>query len=421
MTTTARFTVHLLLALALFAAPVSAAESFSYTSQANQSIKDSDDEKALEELRSFFSLYPYDETLRRKLADAYLSIADLDLNMSRYTRAAEYYGQAHELYPDHRDYGYLRGIALFNDKKYDPARAEFEQAGAESGPLTYLGKISYNTGDLPAALDYWRKALEREPENKEIQVLIKKAELELPVESKMDKGYSSMFDLSFDAELPPGLSAEVLDALESAYNSVGADLGVFPTTRIPVLLYTKGDYSSVTAGPDWSGGLYDGKIRLPVAGISNLNKQLRAIIFHEYTHVVIGEITHGNVPTWLNEGLAQVEERKEIGHPAVGLADTTREGALIPLTTLSGPFLSMGAAEAGRAYQQSFSMANFMVNRYGWYSIQSILKNLGEMGSIETAVSKALADYSLDLAAVMAEWRESLKKGEQQAASGPKE
>lgn len=79
----------------------------------------------------------------------------------------------------------------------------------------------------------------------------------------------------------------MLDALESAYNSVAADLGLFPTSRMPLLLYTRSDYSSVTAGPDWSCGLYDGKIRLPLGGVTKLTAQMRGIIFHEFTHVLI--------------------------------------------------------------------------------------------------------------------------------------
>ena len=121
----------------------------------------------------------------------------------------------------------MRGVALYLGKNYDQAREEFSQAGEGAEPLTYLGRISYDTGDLPGALAFWRRALVLDPASAMLKDLIDKAERELPVESKMDKGYSSMFDVSYDAELPPGLAAEVLDALENAYNSVGADLGLF--------------------------------------------------------------------------------------------------------------------------------------------------------------------------------------------------
>jgi tetratricopeptide (TPR) repeat protein len=399
-----------LLMFMLLAGPAGAGDgdSLSYSVRAQELMSHGELDKALDELKSGFSLFPYDKTLRRTLASVYEQLGQRGQNLGRYTEAADYFGQARDLSPETADLGLRRGIALYLAKKLDAARTELEQDGDGPQPLFYLGRISYDSGDLPAALALWRRALEMDPENKMIRTLIEKAERELPVESKMDKGYSSMFDLSFDAELPPGLSAEVLDALESAYNSVGADLGLFPTTRIPVLLYTKSDYSAVTGGPDWSGGLYDGKIRLPVGGVTKVSPQMRAIIFHEFTHVLIAELTRNNIPTWLNEGLAVIEEQKVFSHPSAELARAAQGGRLLPLATLSGSFTSMAGAEAGLAYQQSYSMANFMVTRYGWYAVQGILRRLGEHATIETAVSQALSDLSLDLTGVIREWLESL-------------
>jgi tetratricopeptide (TPR) repeat protein len=407
MTRTARrnAAVVLFLCLSLPAGLVCAGEPNSISAQAKALMTTGEYYKALDELKSGFSLFPYNETLRSDLAVAYAVIAQRDMKDSRYAEAAEFFGQAHELYPAELRFSLLRGVALYLGKNYDQARSELQQAGEGAEPLLYLGKISYDTGDLPAALAYWRQALALEPENATLKKLITKAERELPVEEKMDKGYSSMFDISYDAELPPGLAAEVLDALESAYNSVGTDLGLFPTTRIPVLLYTKSDYSSVTNGPDWSGGLYDGKIRLPVGGLSKMNPQMRSILFHELTHVLIAELTHGNIPTWLNEGLAQIEERKEFSHQSMPSAAAPK--AELSLAKLSGSFISMDREEAGLAYQQSYSLASFMVTRYGWYAMQGVLKRLGERATMESAVAKSLSDWSLDLPGVMQEWRES--------------
>lgn len=396
-----------LILILAFAATAAAGDPVTYAAKARQMIERGEYEQALDELKRASSLFPYEQSLKINLVLTYTEIAKRDMNAGRYAQAARSLSEARELLPENRELTLMRGVALYLDKDYATAASEFQEAGDGVDPFIYLGKIGYDTGDLQGALSYWRRARELEPDNKMLAALIAKAERELPVESRMDKGFSSMFDLSFDAELPPGLSAEVLDALESAYNSVGADLGVFPTARIPVLLYTKRDYSSVTAGPDWSGGLYDGKIRLPIGGITRITPQLRAVIFHEFTHVLIAEITHGNVPTWLNEGLAEIEGRKEFVHPGrnPNLVDASHQ---LPLVTLSGPFTSMDGQQAGLAYQQSYSMAQFMVNRYGWYAVQNVLKNLGERDTMEKAVAKALSDWSLDLPGLLREWQQSL-------------
>lgn len=403
----------LLPALSLFATAASAGDSLSHTAKAKDLMDRGEYEQALDELKSGVALFPYDLSLRGSLASAYSQVGQRELNLSRYEQAASHFALARELAPEWKELTLLRGIALYLAKDYDAARTELQALGEKPEPLTYLGRISYDTGDLTGALATWRRAQELDPANKRIAPLIEKAERELPVEARMDKGYSSMFDLSFDAELPPGLSAEVLDALESAYNSVGADLGVFPTTRIPVLLYTKSDYSSVTAGPDWSGGLYDGKIRLPVGKATKLTPQMRSIIFHEFTHVLVAELTRGNVPTWFNEGLAQIEERKEFApHHA---AEFRAGKGLLPLSTLSGSFTSMAGDDAAVAYRQSHAMTQFMVSRYGWYAVQQVLKHLGERATMEKAVAQALSDWSLDLPGVMRQWRESLPAAAEKA------
>jgi tetratricopeptide (TPR) repeat protein len=407
MSTLARSVAVLLLLLAP-AVSSHADDSLSYSTQATELMGRGEYEKALDSLRRGHSLYPYDETLKRTLSATYAQIAQRDLKEGRYREAAENFGQARELSPTSADLGLMRGVALYLSKNYDSAKAELTQLPPSVNSLFFLGKVSYDTGDLHGALALWRRGLEIDAKDKETLAMIEKVERELPVEEKMEKGYSSMFDLSFDAELPQGLSAEVLDALEDAYNSVGTDLGRFPTARIPVLLYTKKDYSSVTTSPDWSAGLYDGKIRLPVGGVTSITPHMRAILFHEFTHVLVAEIARNNVPTWLNEGLAEIQGRKQFPPQTPDLAAAARDGRLIPMKTLAGSFTGLNGAEAGIAYQQSYSLVSFMVSRYGWYAVQQMLKYLGERASMEVAVAKALADWSLDLSGVVSEWRETL-------------
>lgn len=407
MSTPARSIAVILLLLAS-ALPVHAGDSGSYRVQAQELTQRGEHERALDALRRGHSLYPYDETLKRNLSIAYAQTAQRDLKEGRYREAAENFGQARDLSPASTELGLMRGVALYLSKNYDSARAELTQVPESAYSLFFLGKVSYDTGDLQGALALWRRSLELDPKDKETLAMIEKAERELPVEEKMEKGYSSMFDLSFDAELPQGLSAEVLDALEDAYNSVGADLGRFPTARIPVLLYTKRDYSSVTTSPDWSAGLYDGKIRLPVGGVTKITPHMRAILFHEFTHVLVAELARNNVPTWLNEGLAEIQGRKEFSAHTPDLAAAASAGRLLSLKALSGSFASLTGAEAGIAYQQSYSLVSFVVSRYGWYPVQQMLKYLGERAGIEVAVAKAFADWSLDLPGLVREWRETL-------------
>lgn len=381
---------------------------------ARELIRRGEYDKALDQLKDAFKLFPYNESIRKNLTAAYIAVGKRDLDRKEFDAAAENFDNARKLNPDNQEYGILRGIALYLGKHYDAAAIELEQSrrnGGDNVPLLfYLGRVYYDSGDLEKALAAWDGALAIEPGNKPIRDKAEKARRESAVESRMEKGYSSMFVISYDEGTRSDLADAVLDALESAYNRVGYDLSYYPTTRVPVILYNRRDYRSVTAGPEWSGGLYDGKVRLPIGGAKEITPVLRGVLSHEYTHVVVGELTKGNCPTWLNEGLAEVEGRKEFNPAMPELAGAAKTGALFSFTAMEKSLSSLDAKDALLAYQQSYAMVSFMISAYGWHKVRETLVNLGTGMRIEAAIAGAFADFGLDFAAIVKEWREHMRK-----------
>jgi len=393
----------------LCATALQANEPFALNEHAITLMEKGEHDKALEQLQKAYSMLPYDQVVKRNLAEAYTFVGQRQMRDSKYEDAAASFDRARELFPDIPRYYVMRGIALYFSKYPDAAQNELERARGIGGDspeiLFYLAKIQYDGGNLAAAVELLEKAVVLKPDftsAKEMSVKIKR---ELAVEKSMDRDYSSRFVISYDAELKSHLASDILSALEDAYSNVGRDLSTFPTGRITVILYTKKDYKSVTAGPDWSGGLYDGKIRLPIGGAQELTDQLKSVLFHEYTHVVVQEITHGNCPAWLNEGLAELEGRKISSHPAVKPGSSAKSGSFIPFAKMEAGFSSLSTQEAAQSYQQSFSLVNFMVSTYGWPKVTEILLNLGKGMNPAAAIKAAMADFGLDFDGVVDEWR----------------
>ncbi|MCM2357479.1 MAG: peptidase MA family metallohydrolase [Geobacteraceae bacterium] len=371
-------------------------------------------EKALHQLQREFSLFPYDETARRNLAAAYGAIGNRHLERREFDEAAESFGHGLDLYPDQHEFAILRGIALYSGKRYDEAAIVLEQARQAAGEnvviLFYLGLVRYDSGDLAGALEVWDAALARDPGNRAVLEMADKARRESAVESPMKKGYRSMFVISYDGETQSDLADAVLQVLESAYNRIGADLGHYPSVRVPVILYTRKDYRSVTDSPEWSGGLYDGKVRLPIGGAVELTPILRGVLFHEYTHVVVRELTGGNCPSWLNEGLAEVAGRREYDPPLAALEAAAKSGAYLHFADLEKSLASLKARDARLAYQQSYAMVRFMISAYGWHKVRDVLVNLGTGMTTEAAIAAAFADYGLDYRGIVQEWRATMAK-----------
>ncbi|HIJ81940.1 MAG TPA: tetratricopeptide repeat protein [Desulfuromonadales bacterium] len=402
--------------LVMFTAPLGANQlendPVMYSGYGRELVMRGDYEKGIEHLRRAYLLFPYNVTFKRNLAEGYAVLGDQLFKQKRYDQADENFVKAMELYPDEPTYGLLRGICNYHLKRYDVARYELDQARQKKQDsaeiLYYLGLVEYETENRTRAMELWEQALKLSPGRKEIVDLLEKSRRETAVESTMDRGHSSRFDLTYDAGVNISLALSILDVLESAAGQVGAELGYFPQVRVPVAIYKRADFKTVTDSPDWAGGFYDGKIRLPFGSLQEITPVVRGILFHEYAHVVIFDLTRGNCPLWLNEGIAEMFARMQFNRPLPEFARAARSGKLADIRSLEKGFSSLAAADAALAYQQSYALVNYMVTQFGWHRVRQILAGLGDGMVIDAAISTALKDYSLNYDGMVQAWRESV-------------
>ena len=364
----------------------------------------------LEQLRQAFSLNPYNMTMKRNLETGLFFYGIESLKQKHYDAAATLFASAEDLFPDDPQPPLLRGNTAYLQKQYDLALSELNQsrkAGGDTFDVLYLlGLVFYDTDDIGKAVEVWDLAIQKDPDNKTLQVMLAKAKRELSVDSGMSKGQTSRFILSYDAEIKSDAAGQVLETLENAFNNVGHDLDTYPESRIPIILYAGKNFHEITGSPDWAGGQYDGKIRLPVGGMTEVTPQVSGVLYHEYTHVVVNELTRGNCPVWLNEGLAEMEGRKQYDTPLTVLS--AKKKSLIPMESVSKSFVSLESNSVQLAYQQSYSLVNFIVTNYGWHVIKDILVSLGEGDTFETASHHALYKIGVTFTDLLSQWNKYL-------------
>jgi len=409
--------VLVLLFAAAAAAPLSALDNNPVVNGDNglQLIKNGEYEAGLEHLQRSYRLFPLNPVYKRDLADGLIAYGRHLLKLKRYDQADGKFVNAQELYPDEPLLSLYRGVCGYYLKKYDIARDELERARSkipESVDVLYwLGLVLYESDDRPRAVELWEQALKLAPERKDIVDILKRSRREMAVESGMDHGHSSRFDLTYDNDVDSSFALAVLAVLENASNQVGAELGYFPKQRVPVAIYRRADFKIVTDSPEWSGGAYDGTIRLPFGSLKEVTPQIRAVLYHEYAHVVVFELTRGSCPFWLNEGIAEMFGRKQYSRELTELESAARKRSFIDFRKLEGSFASLSVPEANLAYQQSYSLVNYLVDTYGWHRVTRILTGLGESLSLRDALAKAFRDYSLSYDDLLKEWRESVERG----------
>ena len=112
-------------------------------------------------------------------------------------------------------------------------------------------------------------------------------------------------------------------------------------------------------------------------------------------HSFVHALTHGRCPTWLNEGIAQMEEPRSSGANAAPLARLFEEHRQVPLRYLEGSFMHFSPAQAQLAYAESLAAVEYVRSSYGIYALRRMLELLNEGEEPEAALRNAVqADYA---------------------------
>jgi tetratricopeptide (TPR) repeat protein len=260
----------------------------------------------------------------------------------------------------------------------------------EATAYQYLGELYYRKDDLDSAASYWEKAVELDPSASGPRARLERVRREHKTEKDFNQDVTSHFLVKYEGREKIEAGRIVLRILEDAYGEVGRALSYYPDREMQVILYSDQQFQEVTDAPGWSSGIYDGKIRIPIGGIEQKTQGLRRTLYHEYTHAVVRAIAP-RAPTWLNEGLAQYFEGKEIdARQKELLRRIAQAGKLPPLSNLEGSFMGLGGEQAVFAYLLSLSSVRYMIDSFGMYRVKSILEELAAGVDTGKAISNSI-------------------------------
>ena len=260
--------------------------------------------------------------------------------------------------------------------------------------LAVLGYAQFATDHNKEAIVSWKRSLALRPDTG-LQEHLKKAERESTVEADYSERETSHFTLRYEgAQTSESLRAELINTLESEYDDLVREFGVAPRNSIPVVLYTDQAFFDVTQAPSWSGAVNDGKLRIPIHGISSVTPELARVLKHELAHSFINQLSGGRCPQWLNEGIAQAMEPKSLSSNGNRLAQLFRSQHEIPFNSLEGSFMGFSPLQAALAYDESLAAVQYISQTYGMSDVQRILARLGDGSSTEAALRATIhANY----------------------------
>jgi tetratricopeptide (TPR) repeat protein len=259
---------------------------------------------------------------------------------------------------------------------------------------TMLGYAQFASDHTKEAIVSWKRSLELRPDSA-VQRFLSKAEREQNAESEFSQGESVHFTLHYEGhQTSETLRAQILQALESDYDDLVRDLGNPPRDNILVTLYTEQAFFDVTHAPTWSGAMNDGKLRIPISGLSSLTAELAHVLKHELAHSFIAQLSGGRCPPWLHEGIAQYLEPRNLSGEGRQLAQLFKSQRNIPLNVLEGSFLQFSGAQAYVAYGESLAAVSYINDSYGMSDIQRLLQRISQGSSTEAALRATIhSDY----------------------------
>jgi tetratricopeptide (TPR) repeat protein len=290
------------------------------------------------------------------------------------------------------------GIAAYLERRDDGARMELERALALDPRLTearaVLGQVQHRMGDVRGAILTLDLVVANAPGDVAARATLERWRRELELHDRMLQAIGERFTVSFEGPSEAALANEALASLDRAYWRIGAILGAYPATAVPVVLYTTEQFRDVTRSPAWAAGAYDGTIRVPMRGALDKRDELDRVLAHEFTHALVRTLAARGVPTWLNEGLASALEADDL----TWAGERVREApGRIPLRTLQSGFSRLDGAQAQLAYATSALAVRRMLDEAGGAAMANLLRDLGEGVDFEAAflhrMQRPLADF----------------------------
>jgi tetratricopeptide (TPR) repeat protein len=282
-------------------------------------------------------------------------------------------------------------LSLMKTDQLDYALSESQTALARhpgsADLLRLYGEALYRSNRLEEALSAWRRAV-AQGAGADLEGRIAQVQNEQQKTGSYLSTEASHFTLQIDGERPaPALESEIVTVLEETYSEFARTLDHLPAADITVILYTRQMFRDITqAGPGVE-GLFDGKVRLPLGGLTRLTPGARATVRHELAHAFIHSKTRGRAPRWLHEGIAQWLEPSSARSYGAALAREARRrppDAPVPFS-----------------YPAALSQVEYLVETYGAHDIPRLLDRLRDAADLDSALRDT---YRVDSRGLGSEW-----------------
>jgi len=212
---------------------------------------------------------------------------------------------------------------------------------------------------------------------------------------------------------------------ETYYREIAEDLGYrrhdgfwLWENRARITLYgSREEFVRRTGSPEWASGKASYKERA-IMSFHGSRRLLDSVLPHELTHLIFRDFVgfEGEVPLWLEEGIAQWEERADRHRVKRLTTRLLRTGRLMPLRQLTRLDIREESRlrEATEFYLQAASLVGYLIEEHGSVRFRKLCGQLRDGKSLEDALRFTYPSSVRSIEQLESAWHRHLA----QAASG---
>jgi len=335
-----------------------------------------------------------------KVSAAHYIAAQFLLAKGDVDSAIDHYRQALTFAPDNLGLLLNLSVLYLRQSQFTAALDPLDRARRVAPNSTDVAKLTgwayYGSNKMDLAVDEWHRA-ERLHADPDVEAALAKAEKDKAEEESYREGVTAHFALKYSGTATPDLARGILHVLENDFNDIESQLDYTPPEAIGVILYTGQAFEDITRAPSWAGAINDGRIRIPVQGLSSVSSELARVLKHELTHSFITQKTRGRAPTWVQEGVAQWMEGRRSNSSAGALVELAGQGRAPSLQQLEGSWMTLSGAAASSAYAYSLAAVESIIEAGGISDISRLLDRIATAQSMDAALRDALHSNYSDL------------------------
>src|SRR5579862_6710815 len=139
------------------------------------------------------------------------------------------------------------------------------RSAKDPGLLALAGAAAWRADDSGKALAYWRQSLDLAP-NPDLESLYQRVQKENANDQSSARLFGIRIALRYEAgAIGVETARQMVAVLDQEFARISGELGCVAEERIVAIAQSPEAYRKTTDAAEWSGGQFDGRIRVPVA------------------------------------------------------------------------------------------------------------------------------------------------------------